>query len=110
MLPTSPPLISIAVAVGRVSALSAETRGLIGSFLRESVKENTAAAYERDWKSWCSFLREELRSADGLLTGFVEEDKTPIVALFLRSRHEAGMRGRGALNGLHGLAYRHRCS
>lgn len=69
---------------------------MIGSFLRESVKENTAAAYERDWKSWCLFLKEELRSADGLLTGFVEEDKAPIVALFLRSRHEAGMRGRGA--------------
>ena len=90
------PLFSEVLAVGRVSALSAETRGLIGSFLMESVKENTSAAYERDWKSWCLFLREELRSSDGLLTGFAEEDKAPIVALFLRSRHEAGMRGRRA--------------
>ena len=89
-------MLSVVLAGGRVSALSAETRGLIGSFLRQSVKENTAAAYGRHWRSWCLFLKEEPRSDDGLMTGFVEENKAPIVVLFLRSRHEAGMRGRGA--------------
>ena len=65
-------LLSVVLAGGRVSALSAETRGLIGSFLRQSVKENTAAAYGRHWRSWCLFLKEEPRSDDGLMTGIVE--------------------------------------
>lgn len=58
--------------------------------------QGTGKAYERHWNLWCSFLSSVLECQDPLLKDVREDDKAPVVALFLRERYCQGLRGKEA--------------
>jgi hypothetical protein len=45
---------------------------------------------------WKDFLRTETSVRDPLLRGYLEDDKSSLISLFLRQRHEEGFRAKGA--------------
>ena len=68
----------------------------LGAFLRTSVVEGTSRGYDRHWEDWVSFLRDKVNGQDPWLRDRGEEDKACLVALFLKERHDRGLRGRAA--------------
>jgi hypothetical protein len=76
--------------------LSEDSRNRLTAFVGTSVTVNTAKTYERNWKEWCTFIRDEAGGTDPYLSDWAEEDKGLVVALFLHHRHCEGKRGKEA--------------
>ena len=76
--------------------MSQASRNELAVFVGQSVEPSTMAAYQAHWAQWKTFLWDEFRVADPLLSGLEELEKTEMVALFVKHRHERGFRGKGA--------------
>ena len=68
----------------------------LGAFLRTSVVERTSRGYDRHWDDWVDFVRNEMSYQDPLMRDRREEEKAPLVALYIKGRYDRGMRGKGA--------------
>lgn len=78
-------------------------RQALGDFLGKSVTDNTRKGYERQWANWGAFLLRVGGSDDPLMMSYREEDKAPMVALFLKDQHGRGLRDKGATGASAGI-------
>lgn len=81
---------------GRSEVMTYGARAELAAFVGHSVVPSTTAAYEGHWLSWQQFLAEETQLTDPLLRTLGESEKAQLVALFVKRRHDKGMRGKGA--------------
>ena len=60
-----------------------------------SIKDSPV--YSKHWVDWCSFVEATMEcQGDPLLSGWSEQDKAGLLALFLSRRYERGLRGKQA--------------
>lgn len=81
---------------GRPEVMTDGARAELAAFVGQSVVPSTTVAYEGHWLSWQHFLAEETELTDPLLRTLAESEKSQLVALFMKRRHDKGMRGKGA--------------
>ena len=77
---------------GRRPGVPVGMRQALGDFLGKSVTDNTRKGYERQWANWGAFLLRVGGSDDPFMMSYREEDKAPMVALFLKDQHGRGLR------------------
>ena len=68
----------------------------MGSFVVKSVASKTLQVYSKHWVDWCSFVEATMECQGDPLSGWSEQDKAELVALFLSRRYERGLRGKQA--------------
>ena len=69
----------------------------MGSFVVKSVASKTLLVYSKHWIDWRSFVEAIVEcQEDPLLSGWSEQHKAGLVALFLSRRYERGLRGKQA--------------
>lgn len=77
---------------GRTEVMTDGARAELAAFVGQSVVPSTTVAYEGHWLSWQHFLAEETELTDPLLRTLAESEKSQLVALFVKRRHDKGMR------------------
>lgn len=92
---------SAPIAVPRQSAptavaLLSRSREGLSMFISTSVLPQTSKGYEKGWKMWSEFVKNETGEENPFLTGMIEDHKAALVSLMMMGLHQDGKRGKGA--------------
>ena len=68
----------------------------MAAFLGTAVMPSTIRTYNAHFKTWTTFLKDEIDSDDPFMRDQPEEEKVFLVSLMMVRRHQAGYRGKAA--------------